>query len=62
MGFKPRRKSSLTMEVVIEREAEALAGALESGMLVGRLALTAGDGMPVCASVRPPAISWSARP
>ena len=51
------RRAKLRLDAV---PAEVLAGALESGVLVGRLALTAGDGMPVCASVRPPAIAWSA--
>jgi uncharacterized protein DUF5990 len=40
--------------------SEVLAKALESGLLLGELELTAADGMPVCASVRPPAIEWSA--
>ena len=29
------------------------------GVLVGRLGLTGADGTPVCARVRPPAITWS---
>jgi hypothetical protein len=52
------RRAKLRLDAV---PAEVLGRALESGVLVGRLGLTAGDGMPVCASVRPPAISWSAR-
>lgn len=51
------RRAKLRLDAV---PPEVLAKALQSGKLVGRLELTAGDGMPVCASVRPPAISWSA--
>jgi hypothetical protein len=51
------RRAKLRLDAI---PGDVLAGALESGVLVGRLGLTAGDGMPVCASVRPPAISWSA--
>jgi hypothetical protein len=40
--------------------AQVLAQALRSGRLWAELALTAADGMPVCASVRPPAIRWTA--
>jgi len=51
------RRAKLRLDAI---PGEVLAGALESGVLVGRLGLTACDGMPVCASVRPPAIAWSA--
>jgi hypothetical protein len=34
--------------------------ALSTGVLVGRLGLTDEDGWPLCASVRPPLIEWSA--
>jgi hypothetical protein len=50
------RRAKLRLDAV---PAEVLAGSLRSGVLVGRLELTAPDGMPVCASVRPPAIAWS---
>jgi hypothetical protein len=39
---------------------EVLAAAVASGTLVGRLGLTDARGNPVCASVRPPQIDWSA--
>ena len=39
---------------------EVLAAAVASGTLVGRLGLTDPKGNPVCASVRPPRIDWSA--
>jgi hypothetical protein len=39
---------------------EVIDSALESGVLVGRLGLTDGKGNPLCASVRPPLIEWSA--
>jgi hypothetical protein len=51
------RRAKLRLDAV---PADVLAQALRSGLLVGRLELTAGDGMPVCASVRPPAITWKA--
>lgn len=52
------RRAKLRLDAV---PAAVLAGALRSGVLIGRLGLTAADGMPVAASVRPPAIAWSAR-
>lgn len=51
------RRAKLRLDAV---PAEVLARALRSGVLVARLDLTAADGMPVCASVRPPAIAWAA--
>lgn len=50
------RRAKLRLDVI---PTEVLAQALRSGRLEGRLDLTATDGMPVCGSVRPPAISWS---
>ena len=50
------RRAKLRLDAV---PADVLAESLRSGVLVGRLPLTAADGMPVCASVRPPAIRWS---
>jgi hypothetical protein len=38
---------------------DILAGAAESGLLVGRLGLTDAKGQPLCAAVRPPVIEWS---
>jgi hypothetical protein len=52
------RRAKLRLDAI---PPQVLVKALRSGLLVGRLELTAGDGMPVCASVRPPAIDWSAR-
>jgi len=37
-------------------------GALESGLLLGRLGLTDRKANPLCAAVRPPLIEWSAAP
>ena len=51
------RRAKLRLDAV---PAGTLAEALRSGVLVGQLGLTAADGMPVCASVLPPAIEWSA--
>jgi hypothetical protein len=50
------RRAKLRLDAV---PAAVLAASLRSGVLVGRLELTAADGMPVCASVRPPAITWT---
>ena len=49
------RRAKLRLDGV---PASVLVESLKSGRLVGRLNLTAPDGMPVCASVRPPAVSW----
>lgn len=49
------RRAKLRLDAV---PAEVLSGSLRSGVLIGRLDLTAPDGMPLCASVRPPAITW----
>ncbi|MDI2125739.1 DUF5990 family protein [Yinghuangia seranimata] len=40
--------------------ADVLAAAVDTGLLVGRLGLTDGRGAPLCASVRPPMITWTA--
>jgi Family of unknown function (DUF5990) len=53
------RRAKLRLDAV---PASALATALRTGVLVGRLRLIAQDGMPVCGSVRPPKISWSEGP
>jgi hypothetical protein len=50
------RRAKLRLDAV---PAAVLLGSLRSGVLVGCLELTAADGMPVCASVRPPAITWA---
>jgi len=50
------RRAKLRLDAI---PARVLSDALKSGTLIARLELTAADGMPVCASVRPPAIAWS---
>jgi hypothetical protein len=55
--FAMFRRAKLWLEAV---PPEVLASAVESGVLVGRLALTDAKGNPLCASVRPPLIEWSA--
>ncbi len=40
---------------------QVLDAAVAGGLLVGRLGLTDPKGDPVCASVRPPLIEWSAQ-
>jgi len=52
------RRAKLRLDAV---PAPVIARALRSGVLVGRVGLTAGDGMPLCASVRPPLIEWDSR-
>jgi hypothetical protein len=42
-------------------EPVVLAAAERSGVLVGRLRLTDAKGHPICARVKPPQITWSAR-
>lgn len=49
------RRAKLRLDAI---PADVLAAAVRSGLLTGRLALTAPDGMPLCASVRPPVIAW----
>ena len=51
------RRAKLRLDAI---PAPVLARALRTGALEGRLGLTAPDGMPLCASVRPPAIAWTA--
>ncbi len=50
------RRAKLRLDAI---PATVLTQALRSGVLLGRLELTARDGMPLCASVRPPVIAWS---
>jgi hypothetical protein len=50
------RRAKLRLDAI---PPDVLSAALRSGRLLGQLDLTAPDGMPVCASVRPPAIAWS---
>lgn len=51
------RRAKLRLDAV---PAETLAAAVASGVLEGRVGLTMRDGMPLCASVLPPAIVWTA--
>jgi hypothetical protein len=55
--FTMFRRAKLWLEAV---PPEVLASAAERGILVGRLGLADPKGNPVCASVRPPLIEWSA--
>ena len=52
------RRAKLRLDAV---PAAVLVDSLRTGVLVGRLELTAADGSPVCASVRPPAITWASQ-
>jgi Family of unknown function (DUF5990) len=55
--FTMFRRAKLWLNAV---PAEVLSLAAERGVLVGRLGLTDAKGNPVCASIRPPLIEWSA--
>jgi hypothetical protein len=55
--FTMFRRAKLWLEAV---PPEVIASAAERGVLVGRLGLTDPKGNPVCASIRPPLIEWSA--
>jgi hypothetical protein len=56
-GFTMFRRAKLMLDAVDPRTLEAAAG---GGGLVATLGLTAADGSPRCAAVRPPNITWSA--
>lgn len=56
-GFAMFRRAKLWLEAV---PADVGAAAVDQGILVGRLGLTDPKGNPLCASVRPPLIVWSA--
>jgi hypothetical protein len=56
-AFEMFRRAKLWLEAV---PPEVVRAAAERGVLVGRLALTDSSGLPLCASVRPPLIEWSA--
>jgi hypothetical protein len=51
------RRAKLRLDAV---PTEVAAEAARTGALVGRLGLTDARGMPLCASVKPPGIRWSA--
>jgi hypothetical protein len=55
--FTMFRRAKLWLNAV---PPEVLSSALELGALVGRLGLTDAKGNPICASIRPPLIEWSA--
>ncbi|RCG25016.1 monooxygenase [Sphaerisporangium album] len=55
--FTGFRRAKLMLDAVDPEIAEA---ALRSGTLRARLGLTDAKGHPLCAAVRPPAITWSA--
>lgn len=56
-GFAMFRRAKLWLNAV---PTDILAAAVTSGLLVGRLGLTDAKGHPLCASVRPPTITWTA--
>ncbi|SOE06530.1 hypothetical protein SAMN06272765_7357 [Streptomyces sp. Ag109_G2-15] len=58
-GFTMFRRAKLMLDAVPD---EVLAAAARTGLLVGRLGLADARGMPLCARVVPPRITWSAGP
>jgi hypothetical protein len=55
--FQMFRRAKLMLDAV---DPEIMAAAAKSGELVGTLRLSDAKGHPICASVRPPLITWSA--
>ncbi|MFD5421605.1 DUF5990 family protein [Streptomyces sp. NPDC127069] len=53
------RRAKIMLDAVDPSVAEAAA---ERGLLLARLGLTDAQGHPLCAAVRPPAVTWSAAP
>ena len=51
------RRAKLRLDAI---PTPVLARAMASGRLIGELGLTDAKGMPLCASVKPPVIQWSA--
>lgn len=58
-GFEMFRRAKLMLDAVPD---DVLAAAARDGLLVGRLGLTDGCSMPLCARVTPPRIIWTAEP
>ncbi|MEU9127935.1 DUF5990 family protein [Kitasatospora sp. NPDC048540] len=58
-GLAMFRRAKLMLDAVTPA---TLAAAVEGGRLTARLGLTDSAGLPLCAAVRPPLISWSAGP
>jgi len=55
--FQMFRRAKLMLDAV---DPEVMAAAARAGELVGTLRLTDAKGHPICASVRPPLITWAA--
>ena len=56
-SFRMFRRAKLWLDAVPE---EVMTAAIDGGVLVEHLGLTDSKGWPLCASVRPPQIQWSA--
>ena len=54
--FEMFRRAKLMLAAI---DPKVVAEAEEKGVLVGTLGLTMANGHPLCAAVRPPAITWS---
>lgn len=62
IGREGRAASAMFRRAKLRLDAippQVLSEAARTGKLVGRLSLTAPDGMPLCASVKPPVIDWT---
>ncbi|MDH2428189.1 DUF5990 family protein [Sphaerisporangium sp. TRM90804] len=57
--FASFRRAKLMLDAL---EPAVVDEAVEVGTLLGRVGLTDREGRPLCASVRPPAITWTAGP
>lgn len=58
-AFTMFRRAKLQLDAI---PPAILTRAVELGLLVGRLGLSDANGHPVCAAVRPPAITWATAP
>ncbi|MDH6114978.1 hypothetical protein P3T36_006488 [Kitasatospora sp. MAP12-15] len=56
-GFRMFRRAKLLLNAI---DPAVLTAALRTGVLVAALGLTDGKGHPLCASIRPPLVRWSA--
>lgn len=56
-GFTMFRRAKLMLDAL---SPDMVAAAVRSGVLLARLGLTDTRGEPLCAAVRPPAVTWSA--
>ncbi|MEU8773290.1 DUF5990 family protein [Streptomyces sp. NPDC048606] len=58
-NFAMFRRAKLMLDAI---DPDTVAAATRSGTLLARLGLTDAQGLPLCAAVRPPLVTWSAPP